>query len=344
VAITEGDSGTVQANFQVHLSATSAKTVSVSFYTAPRDATRSVDYQSAVGRISFAPGITDQNISIPIVGDVLDEFDEQFVLILAYPLNTALNGTRAIGTILDNDPPPTISIGNVAMNEGNAGLIPFQFTLNLSTVSGKPVSVDFATADGAAAAGSDYIAAFENVSFSPGVTSRTITVSVNGDTTVEPDETFFLQLSNPVNVVVSSGQGIGTILDDDGIKLALETSGPVPNQAVAVDSILFLRDPFHVLNVAQWLNLGEDRNTRVIILASDLALNEGETASAVLVNLVDGNGQSRTVAAEDVRPMPNASFTQVTFRLPDDLAAGTCMVTIHAHNHGSNMGSFRVVP
>jgi len=67
-------------------------------------------------------------------------------------------------------------------------------------------------------------------------------------------------------------------------------------------------------------------------------------ASVVVVNLIDANGQSYDVAAEDVRVVPDTNFTQVRFRLPDDLAAGSCMLTRKAHGQTSNTGTFRIVP
>ena len=87
-----------------------------------------------------------------------------------------------------------------------------------------------------------------------------------------------------------------------------------------------------------------DRNTRVAIFAVNLTLNQNETASSVLVNLVDNGGQSRDIPAEDVRPILNSNFTQVTFRLPDDLPAGNCVVAIKAHNQTSNIGRIRIAP
>ena len=76
---------------------------------------------------------------------------------------------------------------------------------------------------------------------------------------------------------------------------------------------------FGLLSKAEWWTLGSDRNTRVILFAANLTLNSGEIASAVTVTLSDSNGQTRDIAAENVRAVPNSDFTQVTFRLPDSL-------------------------
>lgn len=126
------------------------------------------------------------------------------------------------------------------------------------------------------------------------------------------------------------------------IQLLLDTSGPSLDQAAALESLLFLRDPFPVVNGADLLNLGVDRNTRVIIFLTNLQLPQGETSSSVVVTLTDSNNQSYDIAAEDVRPVPNFDFSQVIFRLPDNLPAGTCTLTIKARGQISNAGTIRI--
>jgi len=122
----------------------------------------------------------------------------------------------------------------------------------------------------------------------------------------------------------------------------LDQSGPALDQVAALDSLLFLRDPFPVVNSADVLNLGVDRNTRVIIFVTNLQLAQGETSSAVIVNLVDNNNQNFDVAAEDVRFLSSIGFTQVIFRLPNSLGVGTCTIRVKAHSQTSNRGSIRI--
>ena len=110
---------------------------------------------------------------------------------------------------------PTVSINNVSANEGNSGTTAFFFSVNLSAPSSDTVSVDFRTADGTANAESDFQTTFGTLVFQPGETSKVIIVLVINDTVPEPDETFALNLSNPVNATISNGQGIGTIINDD---------------------------------------------------------------------------------------------------------------------------------
>jgi hypothetical protein len=215
VSVTEGDAGTLNATFTVNLSAASSKTVAVSFYSVADDALKDVDYQTVSGRLSFAPGVTSQTLNVPLSGDTLDEFDEKFRIILAHPLNANIGDGQGLGTILDNDPPPSASINDVTLDEGNAGSKTATFTVSLSAPSGKPISIAFATADGAASAGTDYQETTGTLTFNPGQTTRTINVTVNGDTTVEPNETFFVNLTNPSNVTLADAQGAGAIVNDD---------------------------------------------------------------------------------------------------------------------------------
>src|SRR5207245_3154175 len=109
-----------------------------------------------------------------------------------------------------------ISINDVSLAEGNSGTTSFVFTVSLSNASSQTITVTYATADGTATtADNDYVAANGTLTFNPGDTSKTITVTVNGDTKFEPDETFFVNLSNPINATIADGQGQGTILNDD---------------------------------------------------------------------------------------------------------------------------------
>jgi Ca2+-binding RTX toxin-like protein len=89
------------------------------------------------------------------------------------------------------------------------------FTVSLSTPVNAPVMVDYATADGTATAGSDYTAVDGTLIFAPNETEQEVRVPITGDGAVEPNESFFVNLSNPVNDVIADGQGQATILDDD---------------------------------------------------------------------------------------------------------------------------------
>ena len=333
------------AVFQVSLSSASSQTVSVHYQTTGQTAVSGADFQTTSGTLNFAPGELVKTIPVPIVDDSLNEFTETFFLNLHHPSNAAILKGQGTGSIVDSDPVPTVTVNNVSVVEGNSGTAPANFGVTLSSPSGKLIQLTYSTADMSATSGSDYQAVSNVIlSIPAGSTSASISVLVNGDTAIEPDETFALNISNPVNVTISGTSAVGTILDDDGLKLLLESSGPGANQAAAIDALLFLRDPFPVLSIAGWWNLGADRNTRVIVFASNLSLNSGDSASAVTVSLTDSNGQPHAIAAEDVRFVPDSSFTEVRFRLPDGLPIGNCLITLKLHGQTSNEGVIRIGP
>lgn len=215
VSRVEGNSGTANAVFTLSLSAASGKQVSVNFATSNGSATAGADYESTSGSAMFAPGITSQTISVPIIGDLLDENDETFFVNLTGAINATIGAGEGAGLIVDNDEPPTLAINDVSLTEGNSGTTNMVFTVSLSVASGRAVSVNYSTASGTAAAGQDFNATSGTLNFAPGVTTQTISVPIVGDTLDELDETYFVNLSSAVNASIADGQGLGTILDND---------------------------------------------------------------------------------------------------------------------------------
>ena len=129
----------------------------------------------------------------------------------------------------------TLSINNVTKTEGNSGTTAFSFTVTLSSASNQTVTVNYATSDGTATAGSDYTAASGTLTFASGTLTQTITVAVTGDTVVEPSETFTVTLSSPTNAILATSQGIGVIYNDD---TASSTGGPLYAWGYNVDGEL----------------------------------------------------------------------------------------------------------
>jgi N-acetylneuraminic acid mutarotase len=118
-------------------------------------------------------------------------------------------------------PRPSLSIDGASVTEWNAGTAAAAFTLSLSEASSEEITVQAATADGTATAGEDYASASSTVTFPPGTTTKTFPVTVHGDTAVEPDETFTVQLSNPGQALLGAARtGTGTIVDDDAAAAA----------------------------------------------------------------------------------------------------------------------------
>jgi len=134
------------------------------------------------------------------------------------------NGTASFmsGTITVKAAAPTLAINNVTVTEGNIGTVNANFTISLSAPSGRTVTVNYATANGTATATADYTAiAVTTLTFTPGQTTKTVTVAVKGDTLDEANETFVVNLSAPTNATIADNQGVGTIIDDDSTSLVV---------------------------------------------------------------------------------------------------------------------------
>jgi probable HAF family extracellular repeat protein len=110
---------------------------------------------------------------------------------------------------------PLVTIDDVTITEGNSGTRTAVFTVRLSQASSQTVTVNFATAISDAIPGSDYQPNSGTLTFAPGATQMTISVPVIGDRRGEPNETFFVNLSSASNALITGGQGIGTIVDDE---------------------------------------------------------------------------------------------------------------------------------
>ncbi|HEX8070528.1 MAG TPA: FG-GAP-like repeat-containing protein [Pyrinomonadaceae bacterium] len=194
-----------------------AGSVSVDYATADGTAVSPGDYAPAAGTLTLAEGEAFKGLTVTPVSDTSDEPDESLTLTLSNPTGGAVLGSPNVAQLIitDDDPPPQLAVGDAAVTEGNAGSVSAVFTVSLSAPSGFAVTVNYATADGAAAAGADYDAATGTLTFAPGELTKTVAVSVRGDTLAEVNEHFFVNLSGPANATLADAQGVGTIRDDD---------------------------------------------------------------------------------------------------------------------------------
>src|SRR5712692_5399676 len=120
-SVKEGDSATTNAIFNVFLSTVSTQTVSVDFFTTAGSATADVDYLSTNGTLVFPPGATNQSFAVAVVTDTIYGGNESFIVKLTNSVNAGIGKGFGVGTILDDDPPPSITIDDVAVIEGNRG-------------------------------------------------------------------------------------------------------------------------------------------------------------------------------------------------------------------------------
>jgi hypothetical protein len=181
-------------------------------------ATVNKDYLPSAGKMFFAANETVKSFVIPMLNDSIDESSPETVnLKLESISGGAILGAQstAVLNITDDDPSPTLTSNGVSVNEGNTGTIIVNFSVRLLAVSGQTVTVNFATSNGTANAPEDFQNASGTLTFLPGETTKTISVSVRGDSQIEPNETFFLNLSSPLNAVLPNSQIVGTIVNDD---------------------------------------------------------------------------------------------------------------------------------
>ncbi len=228
-SVAEGDNGSTTLTYTVTLSPASGQRVTVGYAdTETGTALAGIDYTTIASRfLTFEAGTTSQTIAVSVIGDVLSETDETILVSLSRPTNAVVSSTAGMGTgtITDDDPLPTLSIDSPSANEGNSGSKNLTFTATLSAASGREVTVDWAEGTGGTAtSGTDYTAiAGGTLTFAAGTTSQTIDVSVTGDTDDEPYETVVVTLSNAANATISTATGTGTIANDDGHLLSIDS-------------------------------------------------------------------------------------------------------------------------
>ncbi|RLC13513.1 MAG: hypothetical protein DRI57_16050, partial [Deltaproteobacteria bacterium] len=206
-----------------------------------------------------------------------------------------------IGTITNDDSDPEISVDDVTVTEGDTGTVSAIFTVSLSSPSSKMVSVDYQTADNTAIGGTDYTPLEpDTLTFNPGDTLRTVHVVVNSDTLGESDETFHVNLSNPVNAVIAGGQGIGKITDDD-----------IADCTISVNNVTVSHD-----------------DTSVIFTVTLSAVNESEVSVAYTTN----NGTAK--AGKDY------TADSGTLTIPAGSSSTTVTIELIANDTRSVNGSF----
>lgn len=217
-ATTEGTgAGTTPMTFAVALSGPSSKTVSVPYTVTAGTATPGADFDATGGAVTIPAGQTTATITVPVVRDAVNEPSETLGVSLGSPTNAQLGGkSTATGTIVDDDTISFTLVANQTVTEGNTGTTPMTFTVRKVGQTSQAATVHVKTRDGSAGAPSDYQAVPDTVlTFAPGDVDKTVTVLVNGDTTVEGDEVFGLDLFGPSLGTVATATATGTIRNDD---------------------------------------------------------------------------------------------------------------------------------
>lgn len=218
VAVVEGDSGTTDLTFTIARTGGSTGEVTVDYAATfgTADADDVVGGLSA-GTLTFAAGETEKTVTITVAGDTRTEADETIALKLGNATGGATIGDGdATGTITNDDgTPPSVSIGDISVVEGDSGETLAVFTVTRTGGDGA-FSVAYETMSNTATAGSDFVAASGRIVFEQGQTSATVSVAVTGDTVREANEKFYVALSDATgDATLTDSLGEATIVNDD---------------------------------------------------------------------------------------------------------------------------------
>ena len=216
VTVPEGNAGDTPATVTVVLDQVSDVPVTIRWATDNGTATAPGDFTAGAGTLTFAPGETARQITVPVTGDRSYEDTETFAITLSDPVGATVADPAAVVTI-DNDDEYvstaeiTVDDVSVAESAGSA-----QVTVRLSSARDEAVTLRLATAEGSATDPADFHGVDATVTFQPGETMLSVPVAIVDDADVEGVETFAVELSNPVGAVIADPTGVVAILDDDG--------------------------------------------------------------------------------------------------------------------------------
>ncbi|GAB3990763.1 hypothetical protein GCM10028807_18530 [Spirosoma daeguense] len=296
VTLIEGNAGTTNFNFTVSLSAPApAGGVTFDIATANGTATAPGDYiANSLTSQTIPAGSSVYTFSVLVNGDTSVEPDETFFVNVTNVTNAVVTDGQGQGTILNDDAAPNLTINDVSLNEGNSGTTTFNFTASLSAPApAGGVTFNILTADGTAIAPGDYTSAAGTVTIPQGVSTGNFAVLVNGDTSVEPDETFFVNVTNVTNAVVTDGQGQGTIVNDDvapvmSATLAGSSTICAGQSATLTATITNGASPYEV-------TISDGTSTSVIsgyVSGAAIVVSPGATTTYTISALMDANGRS----------------------------------------------------
>jgi hypothetical protein len=323
LVITEGNVGLQNAVFNVRLLNPTFQTVTLNFTTTDDSAKAPDDYVATSGTLTLNPDEVNATISVPIRGDTIDEAFEGFFLDISNVQNASPVDSRFDGYINDDDG-PSISINDISIIEGNSGTSSATFTVTLSTASVENVRVRASTQIGTATPPGDFSSINITVSFPVGTVTQTVNVPIVGDSGLEPDETFFVNLSLPLAGTIADGQGVGTITNDDAT----------------------LQFNAALLNLSENDNRANLTVTRVGATFADVTIGykTSDTAGLTNCNVITGVASSRCDYATSVGTLRFAAGeTSKTISIPivdDAYAEGNESFTITLSNAtGASLGS-----
>ena len=328
----------------VTLSAVSGLDVTVDYATGTGTATAGTDYTAASGTLTIPAGDATGVISMTIIDDSTFEGDETIPVTLSNPSNATITTATANLTIAEDDDGPTLSIADVSYDETAANRT---MTVTLTPASGLSTTVDYATSDGTATAGSDYTAASGTLTFSAGETSKTITIPVLADTTDEEDETVIVTLSNAVRATISDATGIFTIVDDDAApSLSINDVTTADESAAdATFTVSLSAASTKTVTVAYATSDGTATSADYTSASGTLTFSPGDTTKTFDVSVfADSLHEANETVILTLSSATNASISDATgtLTITDDDAAPTLSIAISSASENAGTGSLTV--
>jgi Calx-beta domain-containing protein len=233
---------TASATITVTRSGGTASGVTVDYTVSNGTAAAGLDYTFIEGTLTFGAGITSKTFTVPILPDTLDEANETVILTLSNPTGGATLGTPnpSTLTITDNDVAGTLKLSAATYSVGEAGGSA-TITVTRSGGAASGVRVHYATGDGTATAGSDYLSASGTLLFAAGETTKIFTVPILNDGLGEGNETVNLTLSDPIGgaTLTTPNAAVLTIVDDEVVlQFSAATYAIVENTANATLTVV----------------------------------------------------------------------------------------------------------
>ena len=319
------------------MSRTGTAPFSIDYVTANGSATAGFDYAAIpLTTLSFAAGEASRTIAVTINGDTTIEGNETFSVNLSNatgPGASIVDGT-GVGTILDDDSPPvtgSISVNDVSLSEGDSGTKLATFTIS-RTGGTAAFAVDYATSNGSATAGSDYVAIpLTTLNFAAGETAKTVLSPSMATRSVEGNETFSLNLSNAVGpgATIADATGAGTIVNDDSAPVVgnisiNDVSLSEGNSGTKLATFTVSRaggTAAFSVNYATANGSATAGSDYVALASTTLNFAAGDTARTISVTIngdtnVEGNEPSSSIWPMRLVPGPASSMPRASARSP----------------------------
>ncbi|MBP9145626.1 MAG: DUF11 domain-containing protein [Thermoanaerobaculia bacterium] len=328
VSVAEGNAGSTPIAFPVTLDRPARLVTTVAWTVEGVTAVAGEDFVAASGTLAIPVGAATGEIVVQGIGDLVVENDELLRLVLSAPVHAELAVSEVFATLL-NDDTATLAIGDATVEEGGVAT----FTVQLSTPSSFPVSVDFATADGSAVAGGDYTPVSGTLLFAPFETMQSITVATVEDAVAEPAEAFTVLLANALGATVVDGSGSGTILDDDTVVVSIANAAVVEGDSGDVElalPITLSAPSFGAVEVDVTMTAGSaTEGSDYSAVGGHLTIPAGETAAWVVLvvhgDLLDEADETVEVTLSNAIGATLGTATAIGTIEDDDEAAAGCL-------------------